>query len=78
MGFDLFDDVVNHSYDVEPNHLKRLQMAVDELERVRSLDLVEFYKKNYLRFIKNNLLIEELKMNGNSTLKTFIFENKLI
>lgn len=78
MGFDLFDDVVNHSYDAEPDHLKRLQMAVDELERVRSLDLVEFYKENYLRFIKNNLLVDTLKMDGYATLKTFITENKLI
>lgn len=78
MGFDLFDDVVDHGYDNELDNVKRLRMAVDQLEKVSKLDLVEFYRKNYARFIKNNLLSEELKMKGYFTLKNFIMENELI
>jgi len=78
MGFDLFDDVVNHSYDSELDNVKRLQLAVDQLEKVSKLNLVEFYRKNYSRFIKNNLLSEELKMKGFFTLKNFILEQDLI
>lgn len=78
MGFDLFDDIVDHSYDSELDNLKRLQLAVDQLEKVSKLNLVELYKKNYLRFVKNNLLSEELKMKGFFTLKNFILEHDLI
>jgi len=78
MGFDLFDDVVDHSYDNEPDNLKRLQLAVDQLEKVSKINLVEFYKKNYSRFVKNNLLAEELKMKGFFTLKNFMLEHDLI
>lgn len=78
MGFDLFDDVVDHSYDSELDNIKRLRLAVDQLEKVSKLKLVEFYKKNYLRFVKNNLLSEELKMKGFFTLKNFILKHDLI
>jgi len=69
---------VDHSYDNEPDNLKRLQLAVDQLEKVSKLNLVEFYKKNYSRFVKNNLLAEELKMKGFFTLKNFMLEHDLI
>lgn len=78
MGFDLFDDVVDHSYDNELDNIKRLQLAVDQLEKVSKLNLVQFYRKNYSRFVKNNLLSEELKMKGFFTLKNFILEHDLI
>lgn len=39
LGFDLFDDVVNHSYDFEPNEQRRLEMVIAEVKRLNRLDL---------------------------------------
>jgi hypothetical protein len=52
---DFFDDMINHSYDDEPNHKKRLLMIVDEIKRInRNKDIfMEFYKNNQDRFEKN-------------------------
>lgn len=36
MGFDMFDDIVDHSYDKEDNIVKRCDMVYDELERLVS------------------------------------------
>jgi len=33
-GFDVFDDIVDHSYDLEPNPGNRIKMVADELERL--------------------------------------------
>jgi len=52
---DFFDDMINHSYDDEPNHKKRLLMIVDEIKRInKNKDIfMEFYKNNQDRFEKN-------------------------
>lgn len=34
LGFDVFDDIVDHSYDSESDPAKRIQMVADELERL--------------------------------------------
>jgi hypothetical protein len=34
LGFDVFDDIVDHSYDLEADPAKRIQMVADELERL--------------------------------------------
>ena len=38
MGFDLYDDFINHSYENETNSVKRLEMIVDEGKRLLYLD----------------------------------------
>jgi hypothetical protein len=78
LGFDLFDDIIDHSYDTETDPVKRIKLAVDQLEKVLELDLVQFYKDNHTRFVKNNIQCETIKMEGYIILKNFILENDLI
>lgn len=78
LGFDLFDDFINHNYDNEPDHTKRLSMVINELERILQLDGVDFYKKNYTRFVKNYNHIHKLKAEAYLELQSFIYDNKLI
>jgi hypothetical protein len=37
LGFDVFDDIVNHSYDLELDESKRMQMIADEIQRLDKL-----------------------------------------
>jgi len=59
--FDLFDDVINHSYDNELNDRKRMNMVVDEIKRINSNK--DFYKKFYIqnrhRFLRNRHILLE-------------------
>ena len=54
-GFDVFDDLINHSYDREPNMRKRFFMVLDEIKRLnKNKDkVIEFYNNNIERFEKN-------------------------
>jgi hypothetical protein len=77
LGFDMFDDIVNHSYDLEETHTTRMRLVVDELERLRTLDLIDFYTKNKIRFIRNSVHCHTLKSEAFLLLKDFIFNNIL-
>jgi hypothetical protein len=61
-GFDVFDDLIDHSYDSEPNDEKRMVLVLNEIKRLNdNKDLViDFYKKNKNRFEKNLELFEEI------------------
>ena len=61
-GFDMFDDLVNHSYDNEIDNGKRLFMIADEIRRLNENPQVvkDFYKNNEERFIKNRNIIYEI------------------
>ena len=61
-GFDFFDDFIDHSYDDEPNHKKRLEMIVDEIERLNTNPekIKEFYINNNDRLIRNNQICLEI------------------
>ena len=54
-NFDFFDDIINHSYDNEPNQMRRLEMFVEEIERLDGIQdqVKEFYKNNKQRFEDN-------------------------
>ncbi len=54
-NLDFYDDIINHSYDSQPNQKIRLKMFYDEIIRLDSIkqELVEFYKNNYERFEAN-------------------------
>ena len=54
-GFDMFDDLIDHSYDLEINSKKRMMLVFKEIKRLNNnKDLViDFYKKNKDRFEKN-------------------------
>lgn len=53
--FDMFDDIINHSYDEEIDNKKRIKMITEEIGRLISIkeDIKEFYIKNTDRFEKN-------------------------
>jgi hypothetical protein len=61
-GFDMFDDLVNHSYDNEIDNGKRLFMVADEIKRLNENPqlIKDFYKNNEERFIKNRNIIYEI------------------
>lgn len=52
---DFFDDIINHSYDSQPNQRIRLEMFLNEIQRLNGNrnQLIEFYGKNYERFEEN-------------------------
>lgn len=71
-GFDFFDDLIDHSYDLEPNNIKRMYMLFDEIKRLHeNKDLViEFYKNNKDRIVANYVRLISL-YNEKQTLKYF-------
>jgi hypothetical protein len=34
LGFDVFDDIIDHSYDLESDPIKRISMVADEIQRI--------------------------------------------
>jgi hypothetical protein len=61
-GFDLFDDIIDHSYDKEENPFKRLLMIFDEIKRLHSNknEIVNFYKQNKKRLLSNQTILENI------------------
>jgi len=49
------EDVINHDFDNEENHMKRLTMIFEEIKRINKnkTSIINFYKKNKNRFIDN-------------------------
>jgi hypothetical protein len=75
-GLDFFDDIIDHSYDNEPDHKKRLVMIIDEIKRINdNKDLfTEFYRNNQDRFENNKKIIIDL-MNRYIEKDYLFFEN---
>ena len=63
VGFDMFDDIVDHSYDLISNPFDRIISAIDNNHRLLTDGKYakECWKNNYRRF-ENNLLIAQDKM----------------
>ena len=61
-GFDLFDDVINHDYDNEPDDKKRFILVFNEIMRIlkNKNEIIEFYKNNEQRFINNRNIIVKI------------------
>ena len=78
LGFDVFDDFINHNYDKEQNHIERIKIVVEELNRLTQLDMLEFYNQNRKRFVKNCANIYKLKAEAYLELNDFIIQNDLI
>jgi hypothetical protein len=78
LGFDVFDDFINHNYDKEQNHIERIKIVVEELNKLTQLDMLEFYNQNRKRFVKNCANIYKLKSEAYLELNNFIIENDLI
>jgi hypothetical protein len=53
--FDLFEDIIDYSYDSEKDPRKRIFMFVDEVKRLNSIkdEIINFYKNNQGRFELN-------------------------
>ena len=67
-NFDLFDDIIDHSYDNEPDKFKRFRMVIDEIHRInnRKQFFIEFYNNNQERFEKNKEKMHEVGYNCKS------------
>jgi hypothetical protein len=76
-GFDMFDDILDHSYDNEPDNKKRLFMVYDEIKRISENKdkLIEFYKNNESRFEKNKQIVINISK-SNKDLEYFNNINK--
>jgi hypothetical protein len=64
-GFDMFDDVINHSYDEVINDRDRLFKIIEEIKRLNENkeEIMEFYRNNYERFEKNKIIIYNILKN---------------
>ena len=62
-GFDMFDDIIDHSYDDEKDNRLRIIKFFNEVKRLYDNQhiLKEFYKNNKERFIYNNEVVVEIK-----------------
>jgi len=84
LGFDVFDDYVDHSYDSEPNYEKKQQMIISQLKKLRNFDDVMLndlerrtkHNQNILRNYKNQLpqkykkLVEQIHSISNNESST--------
>jgi hypothetical protein len=75
-GFDIFDDIIDHSYDEVLNDRERLIKIVEEIKRLNdNKELIkEFYRNNYDRFEKNKNIIYDILKNTDD----YIFFRSLI
>ena len=77
LGFDLFDDLIDNSYDTEMNHTKRLDLILNELQKLMMIDLIVYKKINKNRFDNNYNLLQTLTKSGEEKIKTFLYEEIL-
>lgn len=63
-GFDMFDDIVNHSYDSESCDKKRFYKLIDEIKRLSTIDVSKFYLENKKRFESNRDICKKLSENN--------------
>lgn len=60
LGIDVFDDIIDHSYDLEEDYEKRLDLLVKEIDRLLDVDLLEKHKLHSRRLQHNfDLLTSE-------------------
>jgi hypothetical protein len=65
-GFDLFDDIIDHGYDNEPDPMTRIKLCVDQLEKICRWSLEDcrkFKQDNMQRFESNRKVLDELLLN---------------
>ena len=77
LGFDMFDDIINHDYDNEIDSVKRLDLILIELERVINIDLIDFKSKNQYRFDNNYNNLFKLSDLGYQKVKSFLYQEIL-
>jgi hypothetical protein len=72
-GFDMFDDIINHSYDITPHtedmyqrSMYKSKLIVEELIRLSKLDISKLYEENKDRFISNQNKLYEYTVANNT------------
>ena len=53
IGVDVFDDYINHSYDIENNLDKKIDLILNDLDRLMQMDLDKVWQDTYSRRLKN-------------------------
>jgi hypothetical protein len=72
-GLDVFDDLIDHSYDNEEDNLKRLYMVYNEIKRLSEIkDIIKKYYSNNIDRIKNNRKIIKEAWLRNKTTNYFL------
>ena len=61
-NFDMFDDIINHSYDTVSDDFTRFKMVCDEISRISENkdNFKRFYSDNKHRFIKNKQILDTI------------------
>jgi hypothetical protein len=62
-GIDMFDDIIDHSYDLELDWKKRTDMILAEADRLVKLDLEDIFKQTYHRRKSNQDLLRPENLN---------------
>jgi hypothetical protein len=68
-GFDLFDDIVDHSYDQEQNSWVRMIKVVEEITKLVSKDTKVLRRQHWKRLESNAALVEQIHTNARKTHK---------
>ncbi len=78
-GFDMFDDIINHSYDNEVDENKRIDLVIKELKKLCKLDVPKLYSELKPRLLKNQKLFFDLiyENDRNPKLWKFIFGDRV-
>jgi hypothetical protein len=68
-GLDVFDDLIDHSYDNEFDNLKRLYMVYNEIKRLSEIKdtIKRYYSDNIDRVLKNRKIIKEAWLSNKTT-----------
>ena len=54
-GYDTFDDIIDHSYDLEFDNVKRWIMIVETIRNLKNQNMHDWFTKNIGRFRQNQL-----------------------
>jgi hypothetical protein len=65
--FDFFEDIIDHSYDNEPNHEKRIKKVFVEIEKLKNnkKEIINNYQNHMNRFLNNNKIVCDISDNKN-------------
>ena len=77
LGFDMFDDIIDHSYDEIQDHYVRMMMAIKNNRKIledRQLAIDSWYSCS-TRFEKNYSLIVKMYKSTETTAKIKILES---
>lgn len=67
LGFDVFDDIVNHSYDGIESETPRMKQVLQQISRLQGLDLAKLRRDNYARLQSNWQHLAALVENGRTS-----------